>query len=208
MKVILFVVSLLLAAPVLAGGDAVVMKTGTLADFDRATELVFDQQVTLANAQEMADRDLGQIVLLANPTDDEAVLLEFRRDEGKRRLGSFPQSVGNPLFMYFAESTIRDMANFAGGSPFYIRNRVKDAMVNRVTLREETRRFGEKEIPVTVAVMRPFENDPNRQRMRGFEDLTITAVMSDAVTGWYLSLDARAQMGEDTIYRRYLERTP
>lgn len=199
-----------LAAPAGAGegGDLIVLKTGTLADFDRATDLIYDQITALPAAPELAEREVGQVVLAADPADDSAVTLSFQRGEATRRMGSFPQSVGNPLFMYAAEAVIRDMAHFAGGSPFYIRNRLKDALANRASFTEGTAQWNGAETDTLTAVMRPFEGDPNRARMQGFADLTLTVVMSDAVPGWYLSFDAEALSDGALVYRRKLELQP
>lgn len=208
MRYLILALCLLFASPLFAGGDEVVLRTGTLADFDRAGELVYDQGVALAQDQALADREVGQIVLAADPNDPDGVLLRFAKDDQTRHLGAFPQSVGNPLFMYFAETVIRDMAGIAGGSPFYIRNRIKDALVNRVAFSEAEAAYGGAQVPVTVAVMRPFENDPNRERMQGFADLTLTATMSEAVPGWYLALEASAAADGQVIYQRRIDKRP
>lgn len=205
---LILLIAYLLAGPAFAGGDEIVLRTGTLADFDRTTSLVYDQSIQLARAPDLADREIGQVLLSGNPADPDDVLLRFEKGDAARKLGSFPQSVGNPLFMYFAETIIRDMAGFAGGSPFYIRNRVKDALLNRVTFTEETASFDGADIAVTRAVMRPFADDPNRERMQGFQDLVLTVIMSEDVTGWYLSLDATAKTDGEITYQRRLELQP
>ena len=73
------------------------------------------------------------------------------------------------MLVFFLENTARDMATMTGGSPFYIRNRIKDAVFQGGTVRRE----GGK---VTVE-MQPFAEDPNRDRMGGFQTLTLRFVM-------------------------------
>lgn len=208
LKPILTALTLALAAPAFAGGDELILKTGTLADFDRSGALTYDQTITLAQNPTLAEREVGQVVLSANADDPAGVLLSFHKDDGQRKLGAFPQSVGNPLFMYFVETVIRDMAGITGGSPFYIRNRVKDALVNRTEVTQTTITRDDQQIPATQAVLIPFASDPNRDRMGGFGDLTLTVTMSDDVTGWYQSLDATAVKDGVTVYQRHLELQP
>lgn len=208
LKPILTALTLALAAPAFAGGDELILKTGTLADFDRSGALTYDQTITLAQNPTLAEREVGQVVLSANADDPAGVLLSFHKDDGQRKLGAFPQSVGNPLFMYFVETVIRDMAGITGGSPFYIRNRVKDALVNRTEVTQTTITQDDQQIPARQAVLIPFANDPNRDRMGGFGDLTLTVTMSDDVTGWYQSLDATAVKDGVTVYQRHLELQP
>ena len=49
-----------------------------------------------------------------------------------------------------------------------------------------------------TVTLRPFLDDPNRDRMMGFGDLELRVTMSDAVPGWYLSLVAEAPGAQGT----------
>ena len=54
-------------------------------------------------------------------------------------LGTFPRGAANPLLLYFLETTVRVMAEATGGSPYYIRNRIREALVavgSRIGARE------------------------------------------------------------------------
>ena len=124
--------------------------------------------------------------------------LEFRQDGKHRNLGSFPASVGNPMIMVFYESVIRDMAETAGGSPFYIRNRVKEALVQPAEIETGEAEFAGETVATRTVTLRPFLDDPNRDRMMGFGDLELRVTMSDAVPGWYLSLVAEAPGAQGT----------
>ena len=169
-------------------------KLGTLDDVARDRTLIYSRTVENALVPETEARDTGDIQLsfAEDETDDtEEAVLTFHQDEKHRMLGEFPASVGNPLILYFVETVSRDMAESAGGSPFYIRNRVKEALVSPATI--ET---GEE----TTVTMRPFEGDPNADRMKGFEDLTLTVTMSDDVPGWYSRLEATVPGADGPIY--------
>ena len=63
------------------------------------------------------------------------------------------------------------MATLTGGSPDYIRNRIKDAVFRGGSIAREG--------GVTTVVARPFESDPNRARMGGFETLQLRFVLGD-----------------------------
>ena len=112
--------------------------------------------------------------------------------ETRQRAGTFPDSVGNPLIMYFLETVLRDMANQAGGSPFYIRNRIKDALLRDADIRPVELTLGGATVAAQEVTLIPFANDAARDRMSGFADLALVAVVSDAVPGWYYSLPATA----------------
>lgn len=166
-------------------------KTGTLDGISRSSVLDYERHVSARDNEDWAARSSGTISLSFAP--NEMAKLKFKQGEKYRNLGSFPATVGNPMIMYFVETVVRDMANAAGGSPFYIRNRVKAALLERVPAHAETLRFNGRDVPARSVTLYPFKNDPNRDRMQGFEDLVLTVTMSEAVPGWYYELKAETQ---------------
>ncbi|QDC09868.1 hypothetical protein FHY55_11690 [Oceanicola sp. D3] len=178
------------ADPVDTAAYDLLFKQGTLDGFEKGDVLDYRREVSNTLVPAAAARDTGEIELTLEGGTPPVARLEFRQDEKHRSLGNFPASVGNPVIMYFVETVVRDMAESAGGSPFYIRNRVKEALVRPADITEA-------EDGTVTVVMHPFEDDPNVARMQGFGDLALTVEMSTEVPGWYSSLSAEA--GE--VYR-------
>lgn len=189
--------SLVTAAPL--EGDKtydMLFRNGTLDQIDRSSELVYRREVSSTLNPDMAARDTGDIALSFRDEDLAVALLEFRQDGKYRPLGSFPASVGNPMIMYFYETVVRDMAETAGGSPFYIRNRVKEALVQPSDIEIGQSEFEGKTVATKTIRMHPFAGDPNQNRMQGFGDLELRVTMSDEVPGWYMSFVAETSGGE------------
>ncbi len=178
-------------------------RNGTLDAIDPTMSLVYRRDVTNMIRPDAAKRDTGGIALSVMPSDATMVQLRFRTDGKHRALGQFPVSVGNPMIMYFYETVVRDMAESAGGSPFYIRNRVKEALTQPTAFEEGEAVVDGKNVPTVTVRMKPFEDDPNRDRMQGFGDLEMRVTMSEEVPGWYLSLVAETAPPnrDDTVYR-------
>jgi hypothetical protein len=167
-----------------------VFRTGTLDGVPRSATLVYDREVVNSLVPEAEARDSGEVRLaFADDGSDEARLVFFQGDR-HRAIGAFPVDVGNPVIMYFMETVVRDMSESAGGSPFYIRNRLKEALVRPAEVRDVTAAYGADEVPAQSVTLHPFENDPNGARMQGFEALALTVTMSDKVPGWYSALSA------------------
>lgn len=178
-------------------------RSGTLDDLARRTELVYRREVTNTLNPEAGTRASGDIALSILDGGKPMAQLEFRQNGKHRGLGRFPASVGNPMIMVFYENVVRDMAEAAGGSPYYIRNRVKDALVQSAEMDTGTAVVDGETIETQTVRLYPFAGDPNRDRMQGFGNLELTVVMSEDVPGWYLSLTAEA-LGEDgapPVYR-------
>ncbi|WP_323772479.1 hypothetical protein [Antarctobacter sp.] len=177
-------------------------RNGTLDEVSRDATLVYQRSVTNTLKPEAGDRDSGDIALSFSADEPGLAQIEFRKEGKARGLGRFPASVGNPMIMFFYESVIRDMAESAGGSPFYIRNRVKEALVQPSDVVEGEAQFDGRTIATRTISLYPFRDDPNRDRMQGFGDLELQVVMSDDVPGWYLALTADASGAEGgPVYR-------
>ena len=189
--------------PQAAGAYDLLFRNGTLDGLPRTETLTYARDVESLLVPAAGARDSGGIALDFAGGEPEMVRLDFRQGEKHRTLGEFPASVGNPMILYFVETAVRDMAEAAGGSPFYIRNRVKDALIRPATIETGTVRWDGAEVPATVVTLRPFEGDPSADRMQGFDRLTLTVTMSEAVPGWYGSLVAEVPgaEGEAPVYR-------
>lgn len=164
------------AAPLaLAAGEA-----GDLVFAERGPWALGDRTLTWALTHEgpaspafvpVAD---GRITLseVTDPSDGKPVLQLDQKAQGRdRKIGRFPVSGGDPVVIFFLESTTRDMAVLSAGNPDYIRNRIKEAVFRGGSVAREG--------GVTTVTARPFEGDPNRGRMRGFETLELRFVLGD-----------------------------
>ncbi|SFB12301.1 hypothetical protein SAMN05421688_3062 [Poseidonocella pacifica] len=180
-------------------------RDGTLDDISMDSRLVYAREVVNAIKPETATRDTGEISLAFTEGEPPQAELEFRQDEKHRGLGSFPKRVGNPIIMYFVETVVRDMAETAGGSPFYIRNRVKESLIRPAEIEEAEIDIDGVATPAQVITLRPFENDPNGERMAGFDKLALTVTMSEAVPGWYQQLAAEVPGENGPVYRSILK---
>ena len=132
--------------------------------------------------------DDGSVTLteVVDPSDGKPVLqITQKTDTRSREIGPFPISGGDPVLIFFLEQTARDVAKMTGGSPFYIRNRIKDAVFRggQIAGEGETR----------TASFRPFDGDPNAARMQGFQTLTLTFVMGSDPASPIREMTARTE---------------
>ena len=152
-------------------GDAVFAERGPW-DLDGALEW----RMTVEGPQAEGFRPLADAaVTLAETTDpsDQQPVLQLTQElgEGSRKIGPFPISGGDPVLTFFLEQTVRDMSALSGGSPHYIRNRMKEALFRG----GEITRDGDG----VTASFQPFAEDANAARMGGFDTLRLTFVMAD-----------------------------
>jgi hypothetical protein len=98
--------------------------------------------------------------------------------DGAARALPFDGLSGNPVLMVFLERVTRAVGEATGGSPFYLRNRMKDAMRGGLALENG------------VVAFRPFAEDPNRTRLGAFADLEIRIAVDEAAPGMLRALRA------------------
>lgn len=121
---------------------------------------------------------------------DDNVVMTLHQGTRSRALGSYPASVGNPLIMYFLESVLADIAAQSGGSPFYMRNRIKEALLRDAQVVPVSLHFQNRDIAGREVTIRPFKKDKARERMGRFAELALAVTVSEDIPGWYYSLVA------------------
>ncbi len=196
----LLVVSGLAASPAVAGEtNDLLFRDRQLAPLAEGTSLHYEHLREGGKDSELHPIEDGTIELsIEAAADGSREALVRMRDGGKRReLDPFPGSAGNPLIMVFLESSLRSMAQVTGGSPFYIRNRIKEALRVGGAMQEvEAVLEGERVLAREIRLL-PFAEDPNRPRMGAFADLEMRFLVSEAVPGDYLLFSASTPPDED-----------
>jgi hypothetical protein len=202
-----FIAAAALGQPAAAAGETtataydLLFRPGTLDALPAGEDLVYDRMLALPADPEQAAAWTGRIALELDETTPRMARLVFHREGQHRGLGAFPAGMGNPMIMYFVETVARDMSNITGGSPFYIRNRLKDALASPAQVGSDP------EGAVTVT-LRPFEGDPNHDRMQGFGDLVLTVTMNETAPGWLSGMVAEAPGDDAPVYRFELALLP
>jgi hypothetical protein len=124
----------------------------------------------------------GRLLLaLADGPEGPKLALTQDADGTERPVASFSTGTANPVLLYFLEATVRAMSDATGGSPFYIRNRMREALT--------AADLGPARDPREV-VLHPFEADRNRGRMGAFADLSLRLRFDADEPGRLLELSA------------------
>ena len=182
------------AEPVLAGPDAasLLFETPALIGVPTGTTLIYRMERTVAGSD--GSRSLEPALLPSMSTVELSLKsnsetggrdahLEIVTTERRQAVGSFPSLVGNPVVLVFLERDVADMSRILRGSPYYIRNRIKDAL-GGTTLAESARFIFEgREIEGWRVAVSPFAQDRNRHKLREYSAKRYEFTVSDAVPG-------------------------
>ena len=185
MTVKYFYLMALLAVPMPAAAGALsdlLLAPDVFAAAPVGTAVAYSEERTVPGEGSLGDVTDGRVRLEVETGEDGPTLLLVRGAEGKEGpVGSFSPRVANPVLLYFLETTVRAMAEATGGSPYYIRNRMREALA-AADLGPEG--------PTRAVTLRPFAADANRVRMGEFADLTIRLSFDPGEPGRILELSA------------------
>lgn len=149
--------------------------------------------------REITNGKIDVIRIASNDTEHAEVILTNGKQ--RRKLHHFPTDRGNPVFVTFLESSVSAVTYATKGSPFYIRNRFKDAFGSGGEVSEVEVTIDGTAQAATQVVYRPFDGDQNAARMgKAFEALAVTFVLSDAVPGRFVSMTADATLDDNEFF--------
>jgi hypothetical protein len=196
---LLLLLALTLPLPAAAGAlSDLLMAPGLFEEAGDGPLLAYAEDREVPEGGRLEPAEDGRLVLAA-AEGPEGRRLALTRDVGgaERPVASFAPGTANPVLLYFLEATVRDMSAATGGSPFYIRNRMREALA--------AADLGPAGEPREV-VLRPFEADGNRARMGAFADLALRLRFDADEPARLLELSADTA-GEDGGYRHRLTLT-
>lgn len=131
---------------------------------------------------------------VAPGTTPETRNLRVEMFSGERRMptATYEDVPGNPVLVRFLEHHLDDLARVLKGNPRYIKNAIRRALRESASVTPTEVELEGAKKPGWRVVARPLADDPVRDRLRGFDSLTYTFVVSGAVPGQIVSIDARA----------------
>ncbi|MEM7746130.1 MAG: hypothetical protein AAF409_20745 [Pseudomonadota bacterium] len=166
-----------------------------------AQEVVYTHERDGEAKEQLFPVDGGEIRVSVDLSDDggREALVTMGQPGQLRPVSKWPASSGSPLVPIFLESVLRSMARVTGGSEFYIRNRIKEALGQAGTMTDVERQVEGKTVLAQEIVFEPFATDKNRDRMGPFAELTLTFVVSTEVPGDVISFTA-ATVSDASVY--------
>lgn len=198
MRPLLLLLPLVLPLPVTAGAlSDLLMAPGLLAEAPVGSTLAYAEARQVPDGGTLEDVADGSVRIEVKADGDARALLLVRESGGAAQpVGTFAAGVANPLLLYFLETTVRATAEATGGSPYYIRNRIREALAG-ADLGDGGTAAGPREVTLV-----PFAADPNRPRMGDFADLTLRVRFDPAEPGRLLELSADTAGAADGYHEK------
>ena len=110
--------------------------------------------------------------------------------------GPFEDMTGNPVVTLFLENHLNQLARVLQGNPRYLKLAIRKGLRERATVTPAKVSVDGREFDGWRIVAQPFLDDPRSDRMRGMDGMTYTFLVSPAVPGEIVSMEASAKTAE------------
>lgn len=128
----------------------------------------------------------GELALFSEENGETRHLtLRIYEGEASRDIANFSPMNANPVLLYFLENVVRNVAAQTGGSPYYIKNRIRDSLVAA-----DFSDAGEVEL-------QPFAKDPNAAKLGPYADLRLSISFDPETPARLFELKADTALGAD-----------
>lgn len=131
-----------------------------------------------------------EVVLKAHQdaTGGRAATVEYLHGARRLELPEVASATSNPLILYFLESDVRAMKLHLGGQENYFRRRIRLALADGATVRSVAVRYAGKTIQATEVSVRPYVDDPLKERFKDWVGKSYVFTLSDQVPSGVLEL--------------------
>jgi hypothetical protein len=145
----------------------------------------------------ITDRDITVAVGgKAEGKDAREVLVTIAEGKRESTLDAFLDDGGNPVLVIFLESVAQAVAKSTGGSPFYIKNRIKDAFSRGTEVASTELIRDGKPVEAVRIVYNPFALEKQKERLQNFVNFEMAFILSRSVPGGIVEMRALDNPGD------------
>lgn len=184
-------------------------------DKEGVRDILFDTpQLNLVSAGETLKynfvRDASEPKLLGpNFTDEIKVDVAKVSEEGRRDVDvqifsgdrgrdvrHLPGMTANPVLVFYLDRAVANYALLAGGSKGYLKNRFRLALRTTAKIEPAKLQYNGKTVDGHHVWVTPYVNDPNKEKMSGYEKARFDVFVSDKVPGYLVEMKSHFESPE------------
>lgn len=132
--------------------------------------------------------DISVGVQKVNEKGEREVTLDVFTGERAQERQSYPDLTINPIFLWYLDRTVKNLAGITGANFNYLKGRFRGTFDENGNVKLIKTEFGGKPITAYQVSILPYVNDPNAGKMRGYHASKFDIVVSDQVPGYFMEL--------------------
>lgn len=114
---------------------------------------------------------------------EKKVWFDMFEGPNRRQFGPMAAREQNPLIIVFLQRDVSQMGNLTGGSANYFQQQIRQAFNKEVEAEAIEVSMGDRKLPATRLVIRPFRDDPKIDRFPRFKEKAYEFVVAEGVPG-------------------------
>lgn len=176
-----------------------------LAAVDKGSRLAYRFQRTVSDPKILGKPFSDDITVDILAVDDKTGTRDLKIGVFSGDRGRDPQNItgmtGNPVLVVYLDRAVNQYSILAGGARSYLKNQFRNGMRDFAKIEEvEVDYKSEKVAGYRVSVI-PYNEDPNKLKMQGYEGSRFEITLSDKVPGHFVEFAAIYESGVKTAPR-------
>lgn len=187
------------AAEVKQGVRDILFETDHLVKFEQAAELKYRFERSVSEPKLLGPEFTDEIKIAVSKTDSDGkhdVEVQIFSGERGRDTRQFSGMTANPVLVFYLDRAISNYAMLAGGSKGYLKNRFRLALRTTAKVEPVKIKYNGKIVDGHHVWVTPYRNDPNKERMSGYEGSRFDVYVSDEVPGYLVELKSHFESNQ------------
>ncbi len=107
-----------------------------------------------------------------------------------RDVQNWPDLSTNPLFLWYLDRTVVQLATMSGSEKSYLKSRIRSTFDEKGKVENIKVDYAGQQVEAYKITIAPFKGDPFAEKMEGYDHSYMSIVVSDAVPGYFVDMSA------------------
>jgi hypothetical protein len=194
-----FYTSTAIAAEDKQGVRDILFDTPQLDKVDAGSELTYNFNRSVSEAKllgpDFSDKIKLSVLKAGEDGRRDVSIAIFTGDRG-RDARNIEGLTANPVLVFYLDRAVANLTTLAGGSKGYLKNRFRLALRTTAKIDPVKIEYNGKSVDGHHVWVTPYINDPNKEKMSGYEGARFDFYVSDDVPGYLVELTAHFESSQ------------
>ncbi|MGQ0672129.1 MAG: hypothetical protein ACT4N2_04520 [Hyphomicrobium sp.] len=159
----------------------------------KGSEMKYHFERKVSNEQLLGKNFADELKLEITKASDKGqrdIALHVFTGAAARDVQNWPDLSTNPLFLWYLDRSVAQLASLAGAEKMYLKGRMRSTFDQLGKVESIKAEFAGKPVAAYRIEFAPLKGDPSASKMEGYDHSFLTFVVSDEVPGYLLDIAA------------------